>query len=52
MLHQEKNNAETVRHVFQALNTGDISNVSDFISPRYFNHESQMNRRWIQIDQK
>jgi nogalonic acid methyl ester cyclase / aklanonic acid methyl ester cyclase len=42
MLHQERNNAETVRHVFQALNTGDISNVSDFISPRYFNHELQM----------
>lgn len=42
MLHQEKNNAETVRHGFQALNTGDISNVPDFISPRYFNHESQM----------
>jgi predicted ester cyclase len=35
-------NIRLVRNVIDALNTGDISRVSDFISPNYFNHESQM----------
>lgn len=42
MLDQEKNNIQAVRHAFQALNTGEISNVSEFISPGYFNHEPQL----------
>jgi hypothetical protein len=25
-----------------AINTGDISRVHEFISPQYFNHESQI----------
>ena len=28
--------------VIEAFNTGDVSNVSQFISPQYLNHESQM----------
>jgi predicted ester cyclase len=35
-------NVELVRNVIEALNTGDTTSVSDFISPKYFNHESQM----------
>ena len=35
-------NIRLVRNVIDALNTGDTSKVSDFISPNYFNHESQM----------
>ena len=31
-----------VKYVIDALNTGDTSRVSEFISPIYFNHESQM----------
>ena len=37
-----KDNIQLVRNVINALNTGDTSRVSDFISPTYFNHESQM----------
>jgi ketosteroid isomerase-like protein len=39
---EKKNNIQLVRQAFQAINTGDISKASEFISPRYFNHESQM----------
>lgn len=35
-------NIELVRNVIEALNTGNTTSVSDFISPKYFNHESQM----------
>jgi predicted ester cyclase len=35
-------NIGLVRNIIDALNTGDTSDVSDFISPNYFNHESQM----------
>jgi uncharacterized protein (TIGR02246 family) len=35
-------NIRVVREALQALNSGDISNVQEFISPQYFNHESQM----------
>jgi predicted ester cyclase len=38
----EENNINTVRQVAEAFNTGDVSNVSQFISPQYFNHESQV----------
>jgi predicted ester cyclase len=31
-----------VKYAINALNTGDTSRVSEFISPIYFNHESQM----------
>jgi len=37
-----EDNIQLVRNVIDALNTGDISKVSDFISPNYLNHESQM----------
>ena len=37
-----EDNIQLVRNVIDALNTGDTSRVSDFISPNYFNHESQM----------
>lgn len=37
-----EDNIRPVRNVIDALNTGDTSRVSDFISPNYFNHESQM----------
>ena len=39
---EKKNNIQLVRQAFQAINTGDISKASEFISARYFNHESQM----------
>jgi steroid delta-isomerase-like uncharacterized protein len=38
----EENNTKAARQVIEAFNTGDISNVSQFISPQYFNHESQV----------
>jgi predicted ester cyclase len=38
----EEDNIRAVRQVIEAFNTGDVSNVSQFISPQYFNHESQV----------
>jgi nogalonic acid methyl ester cyclase/aklanonic acid methyl ester cyclase len=38
----EENNIKVARQVIEAFNTGDVSNVSQFISPQYFNHESQV----------
>ncbi|HYY67832.1 MAG TPA: ester cyclase [Nitrososphaeraceae archaeon] len=38
----EENNTKLARQVIEAFNTGDVSNVSQFISPQYFNHESQV----------
>jgi cytoskeletal protein RodZ len=38
----EENNIKVARQVIEAFNTGDVSNVSQFISPQYFNHESQI----------
>jgi predicted ester cyclase len=37
-----ENNIKTIRRALEALNTGDISRVHEFISPKYFNHESQV----------
>lgn len=39
---REKNNIKAARQVIESFNTGDVSNVSQFISPQYFNHESQV----------
>jgi uncharacterized protein (TIGR02246 family) len=39
---KQENNIKIVRQALEALNTGDISRVHEFISPEYFNHESQM----------
>ena len=38
----EENNTKLARQVIEAFKTGDVSNVSRFISPQYFNHESQV----------
>ena len=38
----EENNIKLARQVIEAFNTGDVSNVSQFISPQYFNHESKI----------
>jgi steroid delta-isomerase-like uncharacterized protein len=38
----EENNINAVRQVAEAFNTGNVSNVTEFISPQYFNHESQV----------
>jgi predicted ester cyclase len=38
----EQNNIKIARQVIEAFNTGDVSNVSQYISPQYFNHESQV----------
>jgi predicted ester cyclase len=38
----EENNINTVRRVAEAFNTGNVSSVSEFISPQYFNRESQV----------
>jgi nogalonic acid methyl ester cyclase/aklanonic acid methyl ester cyclase len=35
-------NMQLVKDAINALNTGDTTNVSEFISPTYYNHESQM----------
>src|SRR3712207_5304613 len=37
----EGTNIKIVRRSFEALNSGDVTNVSEFIHPNYFNHESQ-----------
>jgi nogalonic acid methyl ester cyclase / aklanonic acid methyl ester cyclase len=39
---EEETTTKTVRQVFKAFNTGDVSRVHEFISPQYFNHESQI----------
>ncbi|MEM3094129.1 MAG: ester cyclase [Nitrososphaera sp.] len=41
----EKQNIRIARRVFEAFNTGDVSKVSEFIGPEYFNHESQADPR-------
>jgi steroid delta-isomerase-like uncharacterized protein len=38
----EENSIKVARQVINAFNTGDVSNVSDFISEQYFNRESQV----------
>jgi predicted ester cyclase len=38
----EENNIRVVRQVFEAFNTGNTRKVNEFISPQYFNHESQV----------
>jgi steroid delta-isomerase-like uncharacterized protein len=35
-------NIMVVRQVFEAFNSGNTSKVNEFISPQYFNHESQV----------
>jgi steroid delta-isomerase-like uncharacterized protein len=35
-------NIKIVRQVFEVFNTGDVSRLHEFISPQYFNHESQI----------
>lgn len=42
MTDTREDNIRFVKYVIDALNTGDTSRVSEFISPIYFNHESQM----------
>lgn len=37
-----EDNIQLVRNVIDALNTGDTTTVSEFISSNYYNHESQM----------
>jgi predicted ester cyclase len=37
-----EDNIRLVKDAINALNTGDTSKVSEFISPSYLNHESQM----------
>jgi hypothetical protein len=38
---KEESNIRVVRQAFEALNSGDVSRVHEFISSEYFNHESQ-----------
>jgi steroid delta-isomerase-like uncharacterized protein len=37
-----ESNNNKARQVIEAFNTGNVSNVSEFISPLYFNYESQI----------
>jgi nogalonic acid methyl ester cyclase / aklanonic acid methyl ester cyclase len=37
-----KKNIDLVKNAIQALNSGDMSKLSKFVSPNYFNHESQL----------
>jgi len=39
---KEDDGINAARQVINAFNTGNVSNVSDFISKQYFNHESQI----------
>ena len=39
---REEDGVKAARQVIDAFNTGNVSNVSDFISERYFNVESQI----------
>jgi steroid delta-isomerase-like uncharacterized protein len=41
-LNTTEDNIRIVREVFKAFNTGDVTRVNEFISPQYFNHESQV----------
>jgi hypothetical protein len=38
----EKANIMAVRQVIDVINTGDISNVSEFISPQFFDREARV----------
>jgi predicted ester cyclase len=38
----KESNTKLARQAIEAFNTGDVGNVSQFISPQYFNHESQV----------
>jgi hypothetical protein len=38
----EEKSIKAARLVIDAFNTGNVSNVSEFIGPLYFNHESQV----------
>jgi hypothetical protein len=38
----EEDGIKAARQVINAFNTGNVSNVTDFISEQYFNHESQI----------
>jgi len=42
LLLTDEKNILLVRRALETLNTGDLSGVSEFISPHYFNHESKM----------
>jgi predicted ester cyclase len=42
MTSTQEDNLRLVKYAIDALNTGDTSRVSEFISLTYFNHESQM----------
>jgi uncharacterized protein (TIGR02246 family) len=37
-----QSNIRVIRQALEAFNTGDLSRVREFISPQYFNHESQV----------
>jgi uncharacterized protein (TIGR02246 family) len=37
-----QSNIRVVRQALEVLNTGDLSRINEFISPQYFNHESQV----------
>jgi uncharacterized protein (TIGR02246 family) len=37
-----QSNIRVVRQALEVLNTGDLSRIHEFISPQYFNHESQV----------
>jgi len=39
---KEESSIRIVIQALEALNTGNVSKVHEFISPQYFNHESQM----------
>jgi predicted ester cyclase len=39
---QEENSIKAAKQVINTFNTGNVSNVSEFISPLYFNRESQV----------
>lgn len=40
-IEENKKNIQIIRRANEAYNTGDTSKVHEFISPEYFNHESQ-----------
>ena len=42
MSNTHNHNIQLVKSVIDVINSGDTTNVADFIGPTYYNHESQM----------
>lgn len=46
---QAEENVRIARRIIEAFSTGDLSKVDEFVSPEYFNHESQADPKRAQM---